>query len=539
MVSPNRSLSVSPTPTIFEPTAPLEPETKHERPGFDWTLSVTSESTLEHPEPKAVTWDGPDDPNNPQNWSYGYKWFVTLICGLLTLNVTFASSAPASSSHFIAEEFGSSTEVSYLITSMFLVGYVFGPMFWGPGSELIGRRPILVITLSVYTLFHLGQALAQNMETVIITRFFAGFFACAPLANSGGIIADIWDPSTRGIATSVFTMNVFLGPVLGPVVGSYITVSSLGWRWVFWVMMMFAGFCALFGAVFLPETYEPVLLVQKAKRLRALHPEKSKDIYAESEKIEWTPKELLNRTLLRPLKMLLVEPILLLVTIYLSIVYGVIYAMFEAFPVIFIRIRHFSVPHDGLIFIGTGIGAVIATLINIWILRPYPRLMKEWRGFPPPEERLYSAMIGTPLIAIAIFWLGWTGNYESVPWYVPALSTIPLGTGIVLVFMSFLSYLVDTYRMYSASAFAANTMARSAVGAAFPLFTTQMYEGLGVNWASTLIGGVALMLLPMPFLFYKYGPRIRAKSQFSPSKDLEIAKEIEAERMAAKESGQV
>ena len=213
-----------------------------------------------------------------------------------------------------------------------------------------------------------------------------------------------------------------------------------------------------------------------------------------------------------------------------------VFAVFEAFPVIFIHIRHFTIPHDGLVFIGIGIGAVLATLINIWFLRPYPRLMKEWRGFPPPEERLYSAMLGTPLIAISIFWLGWAGNYESVPWYVPALATIPLGTGIVLVFMSFLvrltrsyrnafadilvhqSYLVDTYRMYSASAFAANTMARSAVGAAFPLFTTQMYEGLGVNWASTLVGGVALLLLPMPFLFYKYGPRIRAKSAFSPSK---------------------
>lgn len=537
MVSPDHSLTPSPTTTILDHTASFEAKIKHGEP--DSTFSARFESPLQPPEPTVVTWDGPNDPHNPQNWSYGYRWFITLICGLLTLNVTFASSAPSSSTITIAKEFGSSKEVSYLITSMFLVGYIFGPMFWGPGSELIGRRPILVVTLSFYTLFHLGQALGQNMETVIITRFFAGFFACAPLTNSGGIIADIWDPSTRGIATSVFTMNVFLGPVLGPVVGSYVTVSHLGWRWVFWVMMIFAGFCTLFGIAFLPETYEPVLLAQKAKRLRALNPEKSKDVYAESEKIEWTASELLNRTVLRPFKMLLVEPILLLVTVYLSVVYGIIYAMFEAFPVIFIHIRHFTTPHDGLMFIGIGIGSVIATLINIWFLRPYPQLMKEWRGFPPPEKRLHSAMLGTPLIAFSIFWLGWTGNYESVPWYVPALSTIPLGTGIVLVFMSFLSYLVDTYQMYTASAFAANTMARSAVGAAFPLFTTQMFEGMGVNWASTLIGGIALLLLPIPFLFYKYGPRIRARSQFSPSRDLEIAKEIEAERKVVEGNGQV
>jgi MFS transporter, DHA1 family, multidrug resistance protein len=93
-------------------------------------------------------------------------------------------------------------------------------MFWGPGSELIGRRPILIFSLSLYTLFHLGHALARNMMTIIITRFFAGFFACAPLTTSGGVFADIWNPVKRGVATSAFAACVFLGPVLGPVIGS-------------------------------------------------------------------------------------------------------------------------------------------------------------------------------------------------------------------------------------------------------------------------------------------------------------------------------
>jgi MFS transporter, DHA1 family, multidrug resistance protein len=208
--------------------------------------------------------------------------------------------------------------------------------------------------------------------------------------------------------------------------------------------------------------------------------------------------------------------------------------VFEAFPVIFIRVRNFTVPHDGLVFIGVGIGSTIATLINIWFLRMYPRLMVEWRGFPPPEMRLYSGMVGGPLLVVSIFWLGWTGNYQNIPWYVPALSTIPLGMSIALVFMSFMvrhpvvllftrsadgfleSYLIDTYLMYSASALAANMIVRSAVGAIFPLFTGRMFEEMGINWASTLIGGIAFFLAPMPFVFYKYGPWIRQKSRFAP-----------------------
>ena len=105
-----------------------------------------------------------------------------------------------------------------------------------------------------------------------------------------------------------------------------ITTSYLGWRWVFWVSMMSAGSCTLLGLFILPETFAPVLLSRKAKRLRRVNPEKNKDLYAESERVSWAPRAVLERTIFRPFKMLLVEPILLLATIYLSVVYGVIYA---------------------------------------------------------------------------------------------------------------------------------------------------------------------------------------------------------------------
>jgi DHA1 family multidrug resistance protein-like MFS transporter len=105
-----------------------------------------------------------------------------------------------------------------------------------------------------------------------------------------------------------------------------ITTSSLGWRWVFWVMMIIAGSCTLLGLFFLPETFAPVLLTRKAKRLRKANPEKNKELYAESERVSWSPSAVLERTLFRPFKMLFVEPILLLSTIYLSVAYGVIYA---------------------------------------------------------------------------------------------------------------------------------------------------------------------------------------------------------------------
>ncbi|TFY76298.1 hypothetical protein EWM64_g7712, partial [Hericium alpestre] len=254
--------------------------------------------------------------------------------------------------------------------------------------------------------------------------------------------------------------------------------------------------------------------------------------YAEIEKQGWSIRELLNRTLFRPFLMLFMEPILLLICIYMAVVYGVIYALFEAFPVIFIGLHGLTASQTGMIFIGIGVGTTLGAMLNLYLIKDYAVLIKTWRGFPPPERRLPGAMIGGPLLVIGIFWLGWTGAYPAVPWYVPMLSSIPIGMSVALIFISFLTYLIDTYLMFAASAFAANTIVRSAVGAAFPLFTVQMFENMHVNWAATLIGCIGILLMPMPFLFYKYGPAIREKSKFAPCIDLKIAKLLEAEKAA-------
>ncbi|OCH91764.1 MFS polyamine transporter [Obba rivulosa] len=484
-------------------------------------------------DPYKVTWDGPNDLENPQNWSVRRRWWITALCLLMTVNVSFASSAPSTAGARIALEFHKSSVEGNLVTACFLFGYVMGPSFWGPGSELVGRQWMFRIALLCYTLLHLGQALAHNIETVLVTRFLGGFFAVAPLTNCGGVIVDIWDPITRGTATSLFTAGVFIGPVLGPIIGGYIVESSLGWRWVFWVMMIFAGSCTLIAILFVPETYAPVILQRKAQRLRKADPEKNAKVYAEHERSDWSLKGIMHRTLYRPLQMLLLEPILVLVTLYLSLMYGVLYALFEALPIIFMGTRGFSEGQSGLIFIGVGIGTTLGAMTTLPLSRHYPELLKKWRGFPPPEQRLLGAMIGGPCLVVGCFWLGWTGQYASVPWIVPALATVPIGFSVSIVFISFLSYLVDTYLQYSASAFSANTIMRSAVGAGFPLFTVQMFNSLGINWACTLIGLIGLVLSPMPFLFYKYGARIRSKSRFSPCIDLRIAKELEAEAVAA------
>ncbi|KAG6845939.1 hypothetical protein H0H93_015960 [Arthromyces matolae] len=176
-----------------------------------------------------------------------------------------------------------------------------------------------MLTMAVYTIFTIGQALAHNIETLLITRFICGFFAVAPLTNGGGLIADIWSAAGRGPATSMFTASVFIGPVIGPIVSGYMIQSGVDWRWVFWVMMIFAGVCTLGVVVAIPETYAPVILLKKAKRLRKADPVANKDVYAEHEKQDWSIRGVIHRTLFRPFHMLVLEPVLVLITIYLSL----------------------------------------------------------------------------------------------------------------------------------------------------------------------------------------------------------------------------
>ncbi|TKA71298.1 hypothetical protein B0A49_06055 [Cryomyces minteri] len=134
-----------------------------------------------------------------------------------------------------------------------------------------------------------------------------------------------------------------------------------------------------------------------------------------------------------------------------------------------------------------------------------------------PEDRLPVAMVGGILFPITMFWFAWTAEYNSIHWIVPTIAGVFLSTSILLIFVAYLNYLTDTYLMFAASALAANTVCRSAFGAAAPLYTQYMFDALGVGGGGSLIGGVAVLLVPIPFIFYRYGEPIRKRSKFAPT----------------------
>ncbi|KAK7059073.1 hypothetical protein VNI00_001697 [Paramarasmius palmivorus] len=444
-----------------------------------------------------------NDPNNPKMWSQAKKWYLTMAAGMLVLNATFASSAPGGIAQALIKEFSMSEEVAT-------------PLIWGPLSEEFGRRPIFILSFFVYMMFQIGTALAQNKATIIVLRFLGGTFAACPLTNSGAVISDIWDVKRRGIAMSVFTICPFAGPALGPCVAGFIYVSGTSWRWVFWILALFAGACWIMIILTMPETYTPILLVQRAKQLRK---ETGDDrYYAPMEATKKTLSQQVENVLARPFKMLFQEPMLLSTTLYMSFVYGCLYLLFEAYPIVFTQGHHLNAGISGLMYFPLLIGGVLAVTIYVFTFgRRYEREVERCAPNPvPPEFRLEMAMIAAPLYALSFFWFAWT-SYPSISLWAPLMSGLLNGFGISWIFLSLFNYIIDTYLMAAASALAANTVIRSLFGAAFPLFARQMYEALGPRWASSLLGFVALGLTPIPFIFVKFGARLRERSTFAPS----------------------
>lgn len=173
---------------------------------------------------------------------------------------------------------------------------------------------------AIFAIFNIPVAVAQNLETIFVCRFFAGFFGSAPLAIVGGALADFWGPVDRGVAICVFGSATFIGPTMGPIIGGFITMSHLGWRWTQWITLIMAAFFGGIGLFVIPETYAPVLLQRKAKKIR--YETKNWAIRAPADEKKVDFKEIIEKYILRPFKMLALEPILVLVTLYQSLIYG-------------------------------------------------------------------------------------------------------------------------------------------------------------------------------------------------------------------------
>ncbi|KAI9443577.1 MFS general substrate transporter [Lactarius indigo] len=456
----------------------------------------------------------PED--DPQRLSLLRRWLAVMTISFGALYSGCTSSSPAFTINAVSQDFRVGKEVATLAISMFLLGLGIGPLLAGPLSEVYGRRIIYRVSFLISFVSTFPVAFAPHIAVYLIFRFVMGFCAAAFFSVAGGSISDMFPNAQVGTPMAVYSVSPFIGSQLSPIYSGRANftfprlsiIYNASWRWTYYVLIIWSFVEVVAIIYFVPETYIPVILKQKAQRLRKTSGDAR--YYAPIERENFRLGQSIVSSCYRPFQLLFFDPMALLIDLWTSFTMGLMYLTFEAFPIIFMDVHHFSIQMTGLTFIGTGAGVFIGLATTPF----WNRLFAKKHGDPPPEFRLLIGQAGAVLVSASLFSIAFTA-YFRIHWIAPIIASVPFGTGAYFVFTSSVSYLVVAYRPVAASAMAGNTAMRSTFGAAFPLFTDQIYHRMGIGGATVLLGGIAALIAPLPFIFYRVGARLRQKSKFA------------------------
>ncbi|KAK8075544.1 hypothetical protein PG997_010207 [Apiospora hydei] len=444
-------------------------------PGFG-SGSGKSPSTTDDDDPNIVWWDD-NDPEHPYNWP---RWRTFLNCFLVSTMIfitpwlhvaIFAPGVPQ-----LMQEFHStSLEMASFVVSVYILGFAFGPLVMAPLSEIYGRLWVYHASMVGFIVFVVACAVAPNMGALVAFRFLSGIFGSCPVTNASGSIADMIrqeGPRRR------HGRRLHRTP---------------GWRWNFWLLAIVGGVIALVNLLVLRESYHPVLLERKAERLRKA----TGNTQLRSKlDIGLSPRDYFRRSILRPMKMILFSPVIIATALFMALTYGYLYLMFTSITEVFQQYYHFSTSLVGLAYLGLGRKAAEADALAAETGAPREGLK--------PEYRLPLLPLGSVIMPAGFFIYGWTAE-KQVHWIAPIIGTAVIGVGNMIIFMCIQLYLVDAFGLYAASAMAANTLVRSIAGAVLPLAGLPMYERLGIGWGNSLLGFIALSLLPISLVIIRYG----------------------------------
>ncbi|KAJ5273098.1 MFS general substrate transporter [Penicillium angulare] len=450
-----------------------------------------------------VDWDGPGDPNKPINWP---KWkkrgIITAVCAM-RFTTPFASSMMSPALLNIGKDFpGTSDTILSFTVSIYIIGFGLGPLILAPLSEVYGRNIIYHVSNILFTVFTACCGLSPNIGALLAFRVAAGFFGGAPLTNGGGTIADLVVPQKRGLIMSIFSASMLMGPVLGPVVGGFLAEAK-GWRWIFWILTIMSGVTNICCFAFLRETYSPVLLEWKARKLSR----ETGDLYQAKGKSPKSLRHLLLTSITRPIRMLF-NPIILGTSLYMAVVYGIIYVLFTTFSIVFQDTYGFKEGIAGLSYLGLGVGSALGMALFGRYSDQISAKLTEKHQVMKPEYRLPALLPSAIAMPIGLIIYGWTAQYH-VHWIVPIIGTGFCGFSLMGCFAAIQTYLVDGFTVYASSALAANSLVRSLAGGLVPLGGLGLYDRIGLGWGNTLLAFLAIIFGFSPLFFYKYGEKLR------------------------------
>ncbi|KAI3342528.1 major facilitator superfamily domain-containing protein [Ustulina deusta] len=433
-----------------------------------------------------IGWESQDDPTMPFNFSSQDKWVWVGLLSVITLLTPFASSILSPAIATLDKEFHNDNEiVGSMIVSIYLLGYVVGPIIIAPLSEIYGRKVVLTTANAFFCVWQIGCALAPNIETLIVSRFFSGVGGAGCLTLGGVIVGDLFCPDQRGFAIGVWNLGPLLGPTVGPVIGGFLTKFP-GWRYDFWIVLAAASLVTILIQVLTKETSHKALIHRKTQLLREeLGQGSLKSCYDDSN--GQTTTRVLLTGLIRPLKMLVLSPIVFLLSLYIAFVFGVVYLLYTTIPTVFEETYGFNVDLTGLVYLSLGLGNILGWLVCTFLSdRTIVKLAQANDGHFEPEMRLTTSIYFGIFLPVTLFWYGWSA-YNKNHWASTLFSLAPYGFRIMGLFLPIITYLVDR---------------------------PPLYDSLGLGWGNSLLGFICIAMIPLPIIFNKFGGRLRKAERF-------------------------
>ncbi|EEU35913.1 uncharacterized protein NECHADRAFT_35082 [Fusarium vanettenii 77-13-4] len=418
--------------------------------------------------------------------------------------VSFASGIFGPAAVILAEEFTASETLVQLGVSLFVAGFAAGPLVWGPIAEVVGmKRPLIVGTLGC-ALFHIPFGLAKNLSTILVSRFLAGAFGSSVLALGSGLVVKPYTAIPRGIALACCATSINFGAVLAPIVASYV-LDKRDWRFLAWIVLVLVA-CMVPALFFLKEEQAS----KSAATAVGLNGEGSN--HSSTKKPRMRCIDFARIYLTKPIVLFCKEPILIIMTVHLTFVYGLLYMSFQLFPLAY-KERGWADTTSTLPLLAVAIGLLaslvaVAAFMTTWFKQQWQRD----DGVTNPEHCLPPMMAGAVILPPALLWFGWSMRTS---WVCQALASAFIGLGLQLIFISGILYLVDVYKVRIVPAMSIHVTVRSIFAASFPLWTKGMYDSLGIEWTASVLAGFSLVLAPFPFLFFMHGTRIRGWSKFT------------------------
>ncbi|KAJ5948762.1 hypothetical protein N7454_002069 [Penicillium verhagenii] len=492
-------------------------------------VSGEVDQTIDHNEPasniEVVTWDSPEDPGNPYNWSLRQKWTLTYLASFTTFITMMNGTIITVAHEAINEEFGisdASFPNSYWPVTSWAVGGGCFSLLVLPLMEDFGVRWVFLSTWAMFICFVIPQAVAQNFATLVVTRFFAGGCVAILANTSATVIGNLWDTErSRNIPVSLYIVTYLVGASIGPVIGAPI-YQFLSWRWIGYLQLIWYG--ALFPIYFFmfKECRGIAILGQRAKALR----KEGREAYTQHE-IDSAGTSMLRivaRSATRPLIMYFTESVVFFSGMWSAFTVGTLYLFTQSVEQVFSGLYGWTPSQAGYVQGAIVIGECVGWVGTLYSGRLYfnsASRNNEVPGTPIPEARLYLAIVsGIVGLSGGMFVYAWT-SYPFLPWIAPAVGLAMVGAGSVIVVTGISDYVVDSYAKYAGSAVGIIVTGENIFSAFLPLAAMSMYSHLGFRWASTLLAFISLALSLAPILFVVYGKGIRARSPFMKEAMLE------------------